>query len=302
MGNAQGAKDDVWDQNTTAASVAANESESKRPKYGEIFRENQKVQSEALYDDAATSEFLQALKQVESGDAVAPIEKTDIVLPNVSDRKKLAFYLDNVFTPEECKALIDYTENAGYRPALINIGNGKQQYLPDVRNNERCIIDDGAMAQELYRRIKRYIPQKVRDVHALGCNERLRFLRYDPPQYFAKHYDGCFYRTDGPRRGERSLITVQLYLNEGFKGGNTTFLKMGTENHDEELFGVPCVPKTGRVLVFEHAILHKGSALIDGRKYTLRTDVMYGEKPVAPKSSGTENSISAAAAEVPDLT
>jgi hypothetical protein len=37
-------------------------------------------------------------------------------------------------------------------------------------------------------------------------------------------------------------------------------------------------PPIGSVLIFEHHLLHQGSALISGRKYCLRTDVMY-DKP-----------------------
>jgi hypothetical protein len=29
-------------------------------------------------------------------------------------------------------------------------------------------------------------------------------------------------------------------------------------------------------LIFEHQILHEGAAVISGRKYVLRSDVMYG--------------------------
>lgn len=66
------------------------------------------------------------------------------------------------------------------------------------------------------------------------------------------------------------MQTVQLYLNEGFEGGATTFI-----HHDDEKKNVPCIPRTGMVLVFQHDIYHEGSALIKGRKYTIRTDVMY---------------------------
>ena len=38
---------------------------------------------------------------------------------------------------------------------------------------------------------------------------------------------------------------------------------------------IPCVPKTGRILVFEHKLIHEGSKLISGRNYTIRSDVMY---------------------------
>ena len=61
-----------------------------------------------------------------------------------------------------------------------------------------------------------------------------------------------------------------MYLNEGFEGGETTFLNYsGSEEH------VRCVPRTGMVLIFQHDILHEGSRLEKGRKYAVRTDVMY---------------------------
>ena len=97
-------------------------------------------------------------------------------------------------------------------------------------------------------------------------NERLRFLRYDPGERFAPHNDGCYVRPD---KSELSFITVQLYLNEGFQGGSTTFLSWNEEDRLE------VVPKIGRVLVFEHRILHEGSPLVKGRKYAVRTDAMY---------------------------
>ena len=39
---------------------------------------------------------------------------------------------------------------------------------------------------------------------------RLRFLRYDPGEYFKPHMDGTYQRENG----DRSYITIQLYLNE----------------------------------------------------------------------------------------
>jgi len=35
------------------------------------------------------------------------------------------------------------------------------------------------------------------------------------------------------------------------------------------------IPKIGRILVFQHDILHEGSELVRGTKFTMRTDVMY---------------------------
>jgi predicted 2-oxoglutarate/Fe(II)-dependent dioxygenase YbiX len=77
-----------------------------------------------------------------------------------------------------------------------------------------------------------------------------------------------FRRQDGS--GEESFLTVQLYLNEGFKGGETTFIDTDDPKHR-----VAFPIKTGQVLIFEHRIVHEGTAVKEGRKYTMRTDVMY---------------------------
>ncbi len=144
------------------------------------------------------------------------------------------------------------------------------------------MLDDPELAAWLYSRIAPFVPQIWnRDCKALGLNERLRFLRYDKGQQFASHYDGRFERANG----ECSYVTYQLYLNCGdpeepdpkkqeFKGGATTFLDPSVWDEDNAT-GHSVHPKTGSVLLFEHALLHRGDAVKSGRKYALRTDVMY---------------------------
>ena len=135
-------------------------------------------------------------------------------------------------------------------------------------------------AEELWQRIKQAaghvqgLLERGGGNRALGLNERLRFLRYDPGCFFASHMDGTFVRGGeaGPaRRGEKSLVTCQLYLNEGFRGGATRF----SDWRDEAARYFDVVPRTGSVLLFEHRLNHEGCLLEIGRKYVIRTDVMY---------------------------
>src|SRR5262249_14165874 len=100
----------------------------------------------------------------------------------------------------------------------------------------------------------------------VGCsafNWWVPFYRYDPGQRFAAHTDGYFERDTG----ERSQFTFVVYLNQDFQGGTTNFY----------LSRVPLVvqPRTGLALVFAHRQLHEGTPVEAGRKYVLRTDVMY---------------------------
>ncbi len=179
---------------------------------------------------------------------------------------QFAFTLENVLTVEECKQLIDGSEQSGYTEALINIGPNEAILVPDYRKGSRFMTDDKLFVSKLWSRICDQIPDTYKSCKACGLNERLRFLRYDSGDFFKPHCDGCYSRPDG---SELSLITIQIYLNEGFRGGETTFL---SESTDDRL-GV--VPKTGMILVFDQSLYHSGSKLIDGQKYTIRTDVMF---------------------------
>ena len=138
--------------------------------------------------------------------------------------------------------------------------------MTDIRNNDRCIWDSPEEVDKIWNRIKNFIPKVWNGREVLGLNERLRFLRYEKGQYFAPHYDGTYMRDNG----ERSYITFQAYLNDGFEGGCTTFLNNNAKTPVYEV-----VPKKGSVLIFQHDMLHEGSELLSGRKYSVRTDVMY---------------------------
>ena len=132
---------------------------------------------------------------------------------------------------------------------------------PDIRNNTRVILDDVPRAAALWARVAHLVPP-VERADAVGLNERFRFYRYDPGERFAPHTDGSFRRGNG----EESLRTFMIYLNEGFAGGETSF---------GERDPMTIVPKAGMALIFDHALLHEGAPVTRGRKYVLRSDVMY---------------------------
>jgi hypothetical protein len=103
-------------------------------------------------------------------------------------------------------------------------------------------------------------------------NERLRVYRYDVGQKFDWHLDGHFER----RTGERSFFTFMAYFNEDFEGGTTSFSH--DQSHASTGNVLQVIPKTGMALLFHHPILHRGDPIIAGRKYVLRTDVMYAHR------------------------
>ena len=189
--------------------------------------------------------------------------------------EKFAVIIDNVLSNEETSAWITRAEAAGFGTALLNVGMGREVQDLDTRNSGRVMFDDVLLASEIWSRIRHAVPvDLVPGYKPIGLNERLRFLRYDPGQHFVPHFDGCYPRPDGS--GERSFLTLLLYLNDDYDGGYTTFYSGCGDVDDEE---VPVSPVPGRVVLHEHRLLHGVPPLIGGRKYVVRTDVMF--RPLA---------------------
>ena len=208
------------------------------------------------------------------------IVKTDIVLPNKADQRKIAFVLENVFTSAECKKLINLGKKKGYIPAEINVSRTESVVATDYRKSGRCLIDTPEIAANIFKRIREYLPEKFKGDKLIELNERLRFLKYTPGDFFLPHHDGTYVRPDGKKKGHRSHITIILYLNENCYGGQTRFVaeEPGVDieyDINTETYGVDVIPKTGSVLVFQHDLLHQGVLLESGVKYIIRSDVMF---------------------------
>jgi prolyl 4-hydroxylase len=129
------------------------------------------------------------------------------------------FVVHDFLSPEECEHFIRLTEERGYTDAPITTSFGPM-IRKDVRNNERVMLDDFALARELWEKARPFVPSRLFEVDAVGLNERFRFYRYDVGQQFAQHMDGCFDRG----HGERSELTFMVYLNDGFEGGRDGLL------------------------------------------------------------------------------
>ena len=187
----------------------------------------------------------------------------------ILDPQAMAFLIHDFLMPQECQAYIAIGESLGFTPAPLTTARGPVM-APDIRNNTRVMVDDPTMAKSIWNRAQPFVPPTALDwedvaCHCVGLNERFRFFRYDPQQKFARHYDGAFRRNSN----EGSLLSFMVYLNEGFQGGETRFY----DDSNKLRFAVR--PRQGTALIFQHNQLHEGATVTEGRKYVLRTDVMY---------------------------
>lgn len=182
--------------------------------------------------------------------------------PLVTDKE--LFTLANALSPAECAKMIARAESGGFAEAPVTVGVNRYMMIPDLRNNTRVIIDDIELARDLWPRVEAYMPKRIGMYEAVGLNERFRFYRYEPGQQFDWHRDGAFVRSDE----EQSFLTLLFYLNDDCEGGTTDFMFVA----DHEL---QVIPRAGMGLVFSHPLYHRGAPVTAGRKYVLRTDVMY---------------------------
>src|SRR5262245_26597152 len=132
---------------------------------------------------------------------------------NLTEPRDGIFLARGFFKASECSTLVSQAEANGFEPAPI-IVRGSERIASNVRNNARVVEDNEIRAEELWHRLKGVLPPFYQGLQAIGINERFRFYRYDPGEFFAGHTDGVFRRENG----EQSLLTLMIYLNEGFEG------------------------------------------------------------------------------------
>ncbi|KAF9559350.1 hypothetical protein CPC08DRAFT_708884 [Agrocybe pediades] len=209
--------------------------------------------------------------------------------------------IDNLFTPEECAALIALaTSDAEWKQAGVSYALGKERVVTDYRNSHRILRFDDEAAKKIYERLKPHVKEikRVEPGHEwesvagpkargyiwdmVGVNERLSFLRYEPGHFFKPHCDGLPQLPDG----RMALATLQIYLGEpDVEGGATRILGSKGKYVDIE-------PKLGRVLLFQHRnVYHSGEGVTKGVKYTLRSDLMYTVKPAEEEKAYLSDTI-----------
>ena len=171
---------------------------------------------------------------------------------------------------EECAALIQRSERFTYERGTV-----ADVVIEDVRNNDRVLLDDLTLAADLFHRAEAFLPPEIDGRRLVGFNERWRFYRYQPGQTFKPHRDGSYMRMTP---WEESALTFMIYLNDGMTGGETRFFGDMEQAFRRRPY-LSVEPKIGKALVFVHAIWHEGAVVSSGKKYVLRTDVMYKSGP-----------------------
>ncbi|KAH8084522.1 hypothetical protein JL720_8023 [Aureococcus anophagefferens] len=194
------------------------------------------------------------------------------------EKHKLAFTVDGVMSPEECGALVSRAAAVGWKPSP----------MAPLQMGHRSRFDDAELASTIFERLRPYCPAVHLRRRLLGLTPTFRFIKYAVGASVSPHPDTSGGDKHTPVGDPNcSLFTCLLYLNDGYEGCETCLLPSPgsapppADAADDgwprvcEARGVAVPPRAGRVLVFEHDILHACPPLRAGEKLVVRVDLCY---------------------------
>jgi hypothetical protein len=251
-------------------------------------------------------------------DTATPTTTSAREVEGLVGQKGPAFVLDNVLTPDICRDIIETCE-------ALDFGSFQRGTFISLDTMQIVVSED--VANDLAKRMSSHIDSCMHEVEArqremeggddnddvrlvfAGLNRRWRIYKYAPSgnDFFAPHIDVAFPSSGINDKDELvwdlcseqedktvSRLTVLMYLNDDFVGGETTFYKPKSSQTDSNEVESPELiasvrPVTGSCLFFPQGVgepavaharihwpLHEGSPVLSGRpKYVIRSDILF---------------------------
>ena len=178
--------------------------------------------------------------------------------------RPLVVLLEDVFSPEECDAVIELASAGLERSAVVDPDSGAD-LVHEARSSEGAFL---TQKHPLLERLDKRISELCN--HRVEHGESLHALRYKVGAQYKPHHDFFDPNSKGSKnilkRGGQRLATLIVYLNDVDEGGDTIFPHAG----------LSVVPKRGSAVYFEYmnddgqlddASLHGGAPVIEGEKW-----------------------------------
>jgi prolyl 4-hydroxylase len=178
--------------------------------------------------------------------------------------------IPNFLSAEECQRLREIASSRQFVSSRV--------YSADSDNlDEKNRISQQVWLEDSVDPLVGQISDRIADFIEISRShqESLQVVRYSPGGKFEAHYDACngspsvCSRMNGIGSGGPGprLVTFLIYLNDGYRGGTTTFPRLNRT----------IIPQTGKVVIFDNidrktgkiieSSLHAGDPLIDGEKW-----------------------------------
>ncbi|PRP93225.1 hypothetical protein ENSA5_44020 [Enhygromyxa salina] len=187
--------------------------------------------------------------------------------------------IDGVLAPATCRTLIREADVDRWLTTTAEIpraANGPHTCPPRrVAESDRpcrllggeddrprfAVIDAPVLALRLFYRLSAQLSSSREDAELAGLKPLLRCLEYRRGEGTRAHCDPTRETSDG----QRSQLSVVVFLNDRFVGGGIEFPDLGRTVE----------ARVGRACVFPHSLRHIDHVLERGRKFVLETEVFY---------------------------
>lgn len=198
---------------------------------------------------------------------------------------KGGFVMNQVLSPLECRRIIRVAHKMGFTPdASYSLSEAVSPSADGV-----VWVADDELISELFERVRPLLPQQLYSGKLVGINKRWRIYNYATGAIYRPHIDGAWtgsgmvdgkYVNDIYNGSVTSRLTFLIYLNDNFQNGGTRFYSPAFESGCIAARSV--APVQGSILCFPHGhgvenvgLVHEGSAVTEGSKCVVRSDVLY---------------------------
>ena len=223
---------------------------------------------------------------------------------------KTQLYNDQIYTitdvldVDKCSNIITKCENKGWNKSSPSGGGHGRTGREDPRTNKFCVFEDNKLSNYIWEIVKSSLPH---DLTFLGKNiyfnshtkgsewspkfvyDKMRIYKYDVGEVFPEHIDYKVKRQiieDGKEYTQQSFLTLLIYLNDDFVGGETgywpdhngihcRFVRDIEKQSCKKDHQIVIKPKTGVCVIQDQNILHEGLPTTKGTKYILRSDIIH---------------------------
>lgn len=163
------------------------------------------------------------------------------------------YQMHNAVSPSVCCDYVRQGDRAGWHPTNIT------ELHPSFSRSQTNINID---TQALFAAILHTIPPQLDDMDIVSLVEqRTACMRYSEGEYFGLHTDSPFVARDGAM----TKLSLVLYLNDDYIGGETLFPDLALEVR----------PEVGKILLFPPTLHHMSKPISRGTKYIVRSEVLY---------------------------
>jgi len=198
------------------------------------------------------------------------VYRESIIIPS-NDKHFPGYYCINrrhkpelMFTPQECKKVIDLTNDAYPVSASIGGNRDNTKIVRNIRSAEIYNIDYEKGTQWIYDKILAAVIHANTthfDYEIAGLRNGLQLIHYSADEKIKVHYDWHIDAGNGEVSTRKISFTCQLSDPNTYTG-----CELIINNHTSELIGTQ---ECGSIHMFPSYMPHKVSPIISGNRYAL---------------------------------